>query len=375
MKRPPLPYGNPEGGPSAVDIAVIDNEGAISDTTLSVLFSRKPENVLTSYLKDGRCYLFDEINFTDTTGSIIVWGLKGIDPDSGYDSITIAVDIIDTISSTTRHFLAINDTVLLDSLYPARWYTLSIKAYDCMGDSVERRLSFQTQNCFPKDMIFIPRFPENGIHHPFWIAPTELTIGEYAAVTGKSLHDAAVMYNNIVQTSDDTLKMLPMISGGESTFRLFFESINKTNNLNNGTGFRFATNVEWGHACRNPDSSTQYFWGNQSFSEVVKQYAWYCLNADSTIWTIPHATYSGPQPVALLKPNAFGLYDLYGNVNELVMEYRPGYDTDYLSGKIYWAGGNIYCTAKELTKTYGYYDNKDNIPIIGGTRKAFGYIE
>ena len=65
------------------------------------------------------------------------------------------------------------------------------------------------------------------------------------------------------------------------------------------------TEAEWEYACR----------GNGSVFLPLMEYAWYHENSKSTT-----------HPVAKLKPNAFGLYDMLGNVCEWCEDkYDPAY--------------------------------------------------
>lgn len=78
--------------------------------------------------------------------------------------------------------------------------------------------------------------------------------------------------------------------------------------------YRLPTEAEWEYACR-AGSSSIYFFGN-SESELGK-YAWYNKNSNAAY-----------HKVGQLQPNAFGLYDMLGNVAEWVMDQ---YDENYFT--------------------------------------------
>ena len=65
-------------------------------------------------------------------------------------------------------------------------------------------------------------------------------------------------------------------------------------------GYRLPTEAEWEYACR-ADSSTQYCFGDDAGK--LPQYA----------WSKPHSG-GAPHPVGQKLPNAFGLFDMHGNV-------------------------------------------------------------
>jgi sulfatase modifying factor 1 len=65
---------------------------------------------------------------------------------------------------------------------------------------------------------------------------------------------------------------------------------------------RLPTEAEWEFACR-AGSTGDYSFGNEP--EQLAEFAWYADNSDET-----------PHPVGEKQPNAFGLYDMHGNVME-----------------------------------------------------------
>jgi sulfatase modifying factor 1 len=80
--------------------------------------------------------------------------------------------------------------------------------------------------------------------------------------------------------------------------------------------YRLPTEAEWEYACR---AGTETAWSFGNDEKDLGDYAWYRENA----WDIDEKY---AHQVELKKPNAFGLYDMYGNVYEWCHDY---FEEDY----------------------------------------------
>ena len=131
---------------------------------------------------------------------------------------------------------------------------------------------------------------------PFYLGKYEVTQEQYEAVMGKN-------------PSATKGAKLPVTRVSWEDCQEFIKKINaKTNG-----GYRLPTESEWEYACR-AGTTTAYSFGNS----LTKSDA----NIDD---------YEGSKAVGSYKPNAFGLYDMHGNVFEWCEDWYGDYPAGAVS--------------------------------------------
>jgi formylglycine-generating enzyme required for sulfatase activity len=99
-----------------------------------------------------------------------------------------------------------------------------------------------------------------------------------------------------------------------------------------GRFYRLPTEAEWEYACR-AGSTTAYFFGEDIGNDgaILKEYSWYIDNSKLKDGD------TGFHKVATKKPNAWGLYDMNGNVaNWCIDEYDKDWYKQFAGKSVSW---------------------------------------
>lgn len=135
---------------------------------------------------------------------------------------------------------------------------------------------------------------------PFYLGRYEVTQAQWAAVMGSNPSKVQRPDNPVENVSWDDVQ----------------EFIRRLNQKEPGKVYRLPTEAEWEYAAR-AGTKTAYCYGNNE--EKLDAYAWNSEYVEGGT--------NGAHPVGRKKPNAWGLYDMHGNVAEWVQDgHKPGLD-------------------------------------------------
>jgi formylglycine-generating enzyme required for sulfatase activity len=193
------------------------------------------------------------------------------------------------------------------------------------------------------------------IRNGFFMGRTEVTQAQWQAVMGTTVR----------QQRDKGNPSWDLKGEGDSYPINFVswldaqEFIQKLNKLNDGFVYRLPTEAEWEYACRagttgdyagNLESMAWY--GNNSGNSYIDALALWRTGADNINKQLI-ANGNTPHPVATKQPNAFGLYDMHGNVDEWCEDY---YHESYVGAPL---DGNAWLSGEDnmrrrVTRGGGY---------------------
>ena len=132
------------------------------------------------------------------------------------------------------------------------------------------------------------RLHEVTITEGFWLSTYEITQAQWKEIF--DVNPSEFVGNNLpveTVTWDDAQDFIVLMNASAD-----------------GNPYRLPTDAEWEYACR-AGTQSRFYWGKDADEEDIYDYAWFVLNA-----------HSETNPVGDKLPNAWGLYDMSGNVYE-----------------------------------------------------------
>jgi len=187
--------------------------------------------------------------------------------------------------------------------------------FDVCAADLKKELVVDLGNDVTLQLILIPPSPDKieperkgqeeksvqmtNVKKPYYIGKYEVTQEQWMAVMGKNPSE----FTGDLFSRLDPKRPVEMVNFYEC--QLFVIMLN----IKTGQNFSLPTEDEWKYACR-AGSKGKFSFGDDE--KKLDQYAWYGRNSDRQT-----------HHVGQKKPNAWGVFDMYGNVSEWCFA-RPG---------------------------------------------------
>ena len=196
---------------------------------------------------------------------------------------------------------------------------------------------------------------------PFWLGVTEVTLGQWNKIMGSTPVDH--------KTGNQILKL----HGGQQDIpvnQVVIDQINKfIKEINNQRGLNFSlpSEAQWEYACRAGGKNILFGTQNGKISHDLANYHGMKRNNNWKHWS----------PVSSFPPNALGLYDMTGNVQEWVEDlFAPNYLNVGVNDPVFrkfgrnriFRGGNFSTFSANSQCLYRGFTNPKNSSVGRGFR-------
>lgn len=146
----------------------------------------------------------------------------------------------------------------------------------------------------------------------YWIAKYEVTQAEFASALGRNP-------SHFTGDSNRPVEKITFLDASAYCAALT-QSERAAGRLPSGFEYRLPTEAEWEYACQ-AGSTNRFSFGDDASS--ADPYAWTAENSEATT-----------HPVGLKRPNAWGLYDMHGNVCEWCLDWFEPYPAAALTDPV-----------------------------------------
>ena len=194
----------------------------------------------------------------------------------------------------------------------------------------------------------------------FWMSATQITQALYLCMMGTNPSQFTGKINRPVEMINwyDAVRFCNRLSehaGLEPSYDLDTWDCDFTRN-----GYRLPAEAEWEYACR-AGTTTKYYTGDTE--NHCAQAGWYKANSGSTT-----------HPVSRKEPNAWGLYDMHGNIWEWCHDWHSSYSSESQTNPTgpqtdsfrVMRGGSLGCYAEGCrSAARGMYDPNGRGSSIG----------
>ncbi|MCK5863066.1 MAG: formylglycine-generating enzyme family protein [Candidatus Hydrogenedentes bacterium] len=188
----------------------------------------------------------------------------------------------------------------------------------------------------------------------FSLCKYELTKGQWQAVMGTT------PWSGHSYVLDDLDSPAVYVSWNDAQSFITALNAHITRTGQGSATFRLPSEAEWEYACR-AGTTTRFYWGDDPGYTPIDDYAWWYDNALDVNEYYAHV-------VGLKLPNAFGLYDMSGNVWEWCEDWYGAYSSGSVSNpegpgrgsyRVFrggsWYGYGYYCRSARRNGTYPTY--------------------